>query len=103
MVDQVTKGIKSSVKTTFEGSFYKNYKIQYAFGYTETIKKKRKDSVELNDSHCEILDALDNLVVISGESVIGKKSVLKPGDSHAYISGCLLTSPFGAMSGHYNM
>ncbi|OYX28315.1 MAG: Co2+/Mg2+ efflux protein ApaG, partial [Flavobacteriales bacterium 32-35-8] len=34
MVQQVTKGIKISVETTFEGSFYKNYKIQYAFGYT---------------------------------------------------------------------
>ena len=29
--------------------------------------------------------------------------VLKPGESHTYTSGCQLTSPFGAMSGYYDM
>ncbi|SHJ06187.1 Co2+/Mg2+ efflux protein ApaG [Algibacter luteus] len=103
MVQQVTKGIKISVETTFEGSFYKNYKIQYAFGYTITIENQSKDSVQLNARHWEILDALNNIETVSGEGVIGKKPVLKPGDSHTYTSGCLLTSPFGAMQGHYSM
>ena len=103
MVQQVTKGIKISVETTFEGSFYKNYKIQYAFGYTVTIENQSKDSVQLNARRWEILDALNNVEIVSGEGVIGKKPVLKPGESHTYTSGCLLTSPFGAMQGHYNM
>ncbi|MEM6866147.1 MAG: Co2+/Mg2+ efflux protein ApaG, partial [Bacteroidota bacterium] len=34
MFTQVTKGIKVSVQTTFEGTFFKNYKVHYAFGYT---------------------------------------------------------------------
>jgi len=34
---------------------------------------------------------------------IGKKPVLKPGESHTYNSGCLLSSPFGAMKGYYKM
>ncbi|XMO87291.1 Co2+/Mg2+ efflux protein ApaG [Algibacter sp. AS12] len=103
MVQQVTKGIKISVETTFEGSFYKNYKIQYAFGYTITIENQSKDSVQLYARHWEILDALNNVEIVSGEGVIGKKPVLKPGESHTYSSGCLLTSPFGAMQGHYSM
>ena len=103
MVQQVTKGIKISVETTFEGSFYKNYKIQYAFGYTVTIENQSKDSVQLNARHWEILDALNNIETVSGEGVIGKKPVLKPGESHTYTSGCLLSSPFGAMQGHYSM
>jgi len=103
MVQQVTRGIKISVITTFEGSFYKNYKIQYAFGYTITIENQSKDSVQLNARHWEILDALNNIEIVSGEGVIGQKPVLKPGESHTYTSGCLLTSPFGAMQGHYNM
>lgn len=103
MVQQVTRGIKISVETNFEGSFYKNYKIQYAFGYTVTIENQSKDSVQLNARHWEILDALNNLEIVSGEGVIGKKPVLKPGESHTYTSGCLLTSPFGAMQGHYSM
>ncbi|CAH8283824.1 ApaG protein [Mariniflexile fucanivorans] len=103
MVQQVTQGIKISVETTYEGSFYKNYKIQYAFGYTVTIENQSKDSVQLNARHWEILDALNNVETVSGEGVIGKKPVLKPGESHTYTSGCLLTSPFGAMQGFYSM
>ena len=103
MVQQVTRGIKISVETNFEGSFYKNYKIQYAFEYTVTIENQSKDSVQLNARHWEILDALNNVEIVSGEGVIGKKPVLKPGESYTYTSGCLLTSPFGAMQGHYSM
>ena len=103
MVQQVTKGIKISVETTFEGSFYRNYKIQYAFGYKVTIENQSKDSVQLQSRHWEILDALNNEETVDGEGVIGKKPVLKPGESHTYNSGCLLTSPFGAMQGYYTM
>jgi ApaG protein len=103
MVQQVTKGIKISVETNFEGTFYKNYKVHFAFGYTVTIENQSKDSVQLNSRHWEILDALNNTEFVDGEGVIGKKPVLKPGESHTYTSGCLLTSPFGAMQGHYNM
>jgi ApaG protein len=103
MVQQVTSGIKISVVTNYEGSFYKNYKIQYAFGYEVTIENQSKDSVQLNARHWIISDALNNEETVSGEGVIGKKPVLKPGESYTYNSGCLLTSPFGAMHGHYSM
>ncbi|WP_034061309.1 Co2+/Mg2+ efflux protein ApaG [Lacinutrix jangbogonensis] len=103
MVQQVTKGIKISVETNFEGTFYKNYKIHYAFGYKVTIKNQSKDAVQLNARHWIILDALNTIETVSGEGVIGKKPVLKPGESHTYSSGCLLRSPFGAMQGHYSM
>ena len=103
MVQQVTKGIKISVETSFEGTFYKNYKIQFAFGYKITIENQSKDTVQLNARHWNIQDALNNTEIVVGEGVIGKKPVLSPGESHTYTSGCLLSSPFGAMSGHYNM
>ncbi|MGM5469609.1 Co2+/Mg2+ efflux protein ApaG [Flavobacteriaceae bacterium LMO-SS05] len=103
MVQQVTSGIKISVETTFEGTFYKNYKVHYAFGYKVTIENQSKDSVQLNSRYWKILDALNNIEIVEGEGVIGKKPVLEPGKSHTYNSGCLLTSPFGAMQGHYNM
>ncbi|SHJ65155.1 ApaG protein [Aquimarina spongiae] len=89
--------------TTFEGTFYKNYKIHFAFGYKITIENQSKDSVQLTSRFWEIKDALNNTEIVEGEGVIGKKPVLKPGESHTYNSGCLLSSPFGAMKGHYNM
>lgn len=103
MIQQVTSGIKISVETTFEGTFYKNYKIHFAFGYLITIENQSKDSVQLTSRFWRIKDALNKTEIVQGEGVIGKKPVLKPGESHSYSSGCLLTSPFGAMRGYYNM
>ncbi|HET8736875.1 MAG TPA: Co2+/Mg2+ efflux protein ApaG [Pricia sp.] len=103
MTTQVTKGIKISVKTSFEGTFFKNYKMHFAFGYTITIENQSKDSVQLTSRHWKIYDALNELEVLDGEGVIGKKPVIKPGEAHTYNSGCLLTAPIGAMKGHYNM
>lgn len=103
MVTQITKGIKISVLTSFEGTYFKNYKIHFAFSYQITIDNQSKDSVQLNSRHWEIYDALNNKEIIDGEGVVGKKPVIKPGESHTYSSGCLLSSPIGAMNGFYNM
>jgi ApaG protein len=103
MTQQVTSGIKISVETNFEGTFYKNYKIHFAFGYRITIENQSKDSVQLSSRFWKIKDALNKTEIVQGEGVVGKKPVLKPGESYTYNSGCLLTSPFGAMSGYYNM
>ncbi|WP_130735318.1 Co2+/Mg2+ efflux protein ApaG [Flavobacterium sp. J27] len=103
MVTQITKGIKISVLTSFEGTYFKNYKIHFAFSYEIKIENQSKDSVQLNTRHWEIYDALNNKEIVDGEGVVGKKPVLKPGETHTYTSGCLLSSPIGAMKGFYNM
>jgi ApaG protein len=103
MVSQITRGIKISVNTSFEGTYFKNYKIHFAFSYEITIENHSKDSVQLNSRHWEIFDSLNNIEIVDGEGVIGKKPVLKPGETHTYSSGCLLSSPHGAMRGHFNM
>ncbi|MAN27849.1 MULTISPECIES: Co2+/Mg2+ efflux protein ApaG [Mesonia] len=103
MIQQVTRGIKISVKTSFQGTFLKNYQMHFAFSYEITIENQSNDSVQLNSRFWKIKDSLNKTTTVSGEGVIGKKPVLKPGESHTYSSGCSLSSPFGAMSGHYNM
>ncbi|HLF52138.1 Co2+/Mg2+ efflux protein ApaG [Flavobacterium sp.] len=103
MVSQITRGIKISVLTSFEGTYFKNYKIHFAFSYEVTIENHSKDSVQLISRHWEIFDSLNHVEIVDGEGVIGKKPVLKPGETHTYSSGCLLSSPFGAMSGYFNM
>jgi ApaG protein len=101
MVSQITRGIKISVSTNFEGTYFKNYRIQFAFSYEVTIENQSKDSVQLNMRHWEIYDSLNDIDFVDG--VIGKKPVLKPGEKHTYSSGCLLSSPFGAMKGYFSM
>lgn len=103
MVTQITRGIKISVLTDFEGIYFKNLKMHFAFSYHITIENHSKDSVQLMSRHWEIFDSLNDIEIVDGEGVIGKKPVLKPGETHTYSSGCLLCSPFGAMKGHFNM
>jgi ApaG protein len=103
MVTQITRGIKISVVTSFEGTYFKNYKIHFAFSYEITIENHSKDSVQLTSRHWEIFDSLNDLEIVDGEGVIGKKPVLKPGETYTYSSGCLLSSPHGAMCGFFNM
>ena len=103
MVSQITRGIKISVLTSFEGTYFKNYKIHFAFSYVVTIENHSKDSVQLTSRHWEIFDSLNDIEIVDGEGVIGKKPVLKPGEQHTYSSGCLLSSPYGAMKGYFNM
>jgi len=103
MITQVTKGIKISVATSFEGTFFKNYKMHFAFGYTISIENQSQDAVQLTSRHWKIFDALNETEVLDGEGVIGKKPVIFPGESHTYSSGCLLASPIGAMKGYFNM
>jgi len=79
MVQQVTQGIKVSVETHFIGTFYKNYKMVYAFNYTVIIENQGKDTVQLTSRHWRISDSLNNIEIIDGEGVIGKKPILKPG------------------------
>lgn len=103
MVTQITRGIKISVLTSFEGTYFKNYKVNFAFSYQITIENHSKDSVQLISRFWEIFDALNEKDTVIGEGVVGKKPVLKPGETHTYKSGCLLSSPFGAMKGYFNM
>ncbi|OQD43932.1 Co2+/Mg2+ efflux protein ApaG [Croceivirga radicis] len=103
MITQVTNGIKISVETSFEGTFFKNYKMHYAFGYTISIENQTNASVQLITRHWDIFDALKDIETVDGEGVIGKKPVILPGKTHSYSSGCLLASPIGAMKGFYTL
>jgi ApaG protein len=97
------RGIKVSIKTSFEGTYYKESKLHYAFEYIVKIENQSKELVQLNSRHWNILDSLNDDETVDGEGVIGKKPVLKPGEVHTYSSGCLLASPYGAMYGFYRM
>ena len=103
MVQQVTNGIKISVKSNFEGTSYRNYRLYYAFSYQVTIENQSNDTVQLLERHWVIYDSLNNTEIVEGSGVIGKKPILKPSQIHTYKSNCFLTSPIGAMKGFYNM
>lgn len=103
MTELVTKGIKISVKTVFEGTFLKNEFIHYAFSYEIYIKNLSEDATQLLSRKWNILDSLNENETIYGEGVVGKTPIIQPGELHKYKSGCVLRSPNGAMKGFYLM
>lgn len=103
MFQQVTKGIKISVLTKYEGALLRNNQANYAFRYTIRIENQSKDVVQLINRHWKIMESNRRPHFTEGSGVIGKKPVLKSGETHTYQSSCLLSSPIGAMNGYYTM
>ncbi len=103
MIQQITKGIKISIISNFEDRRYQHSKIYYAFSYSVTIENQSSDTVQLLSRHWNIFDSLNNLEIVEGEGVIGKKPILKPKQIYTYSSNCYLTSAIGSMNGFYNM
>ena len=103
MVQQITKGIKISVVTRFEGVMDMSPKHGYAFSYTITIENQSKFILQLVSRKWEIKDALNQTEHVEGDGVIGVQPILQSGEAHTYSSGCLLQSPVGAMQGTYTM
>ena len=103
MIQQITKGIKVSVSTSFEGNFIKNNIVNYVFSYKVKIENNSKDAVQLLTRHWKIIESNQKTKFINGNGVLGENPIVKPGESHKYSSGCLIASSIGSMSGVYTM
>ncbi|WP_397447348.1 Co2+/Mg2+ efflux protein ApaG [Polaribacter sp. R77954] len=103
MVEQITKGIRISVKTKFNGTSYRNNRLYYVFAYFVTIENHSLQTVKLTDRYWKIFDSLNKTETVEGEGVVGQTPVLKPKDTYSYSSGCFLESTIGAMKGFYAM
>lgn len=103
MVQQITNGIQISVKTTYDGTIYRNHRTYYAFSYYISIENKSKETVQLLERYWNIFDALNDQEYVEGEGVVGQMPILQPNDEYTYKSGCFLMSPIGSMNGFYKM
>lgn len=103
MVEQITQGVKISVKTKYNGTSYRNNRLYYVFAYFVTIENYSSKTIELTHRFWEIFDSLNKTEFVEGEGVIGQTPVLKPNDTYSYSSGCFLESNLGAMKGFYTM
>ena len=103
MIQQVTKGIRVSVETRYEGSFLKKSTPNHGFRYLITIENQSKDVVQLIKRHWKIMESSKPTQIVNGPGVVGKKTIMKSGQVVQYESGCILNSPTGAMKGFYTM
>lgn len=103
MIQKVTKGIRVSVKTRYDGSFIKNDTPNHAFRYLITIENQSNEVVQLLRRHWKIIESNRSVQVVDAPGVIGKKPIIKSGQTIQYESGCVIRSSMGAMKGYYTM
>ena len=103
MFQQITKGIKISVKSTFTGIVRYEQEQYYSFSYFITIENKSDEIVKLTERFWTIFDSLNKTEFVTGKGVIGQTPTLKPNDTYNYRSNCFLRSTVGAMKGSYKM
>ena len=79
MLQQVTRGIKISVATSYNGSYVKNYIKHYAFSYNIRIENESKNSVQLLTRHWKIMEGHNGVVIINAESGVERLSIASGG------------------------
>ncbi len=90
-----------SVVTEYIGSQSNPSKGEYFFAYRINIQNNSNTTVQLLRRRWFIADSAHEDKEVEGEGVVGLQPVIKPGESHAYMSGCQLQSEIGAMWGYY--
>ena len=69
--------------------------------YHIRIENDSPYTLQLMTRHWRITDGHGAVSLVDGEGVVGEQPVLRPGQSHDYVSGCPLATPNGSMEGHY--
>ena len=54
MIHYVTKGIRISVQTKYDGSYFQNYNLHFSFSYNIIITNHSKNTVQLKTRHWRI-------------------------------------------------
>lgn len=98
-----TNGIEVSVISRYNEEHSDPQTKNFIFVYWIRIENHSDRTVQLLNRHWVIKDSNANIKDVRGEGVVGKKPVLKPGETHEYNSWCPLKTPIGKMHGVYGM
>ena len=103
MVQLITKGIKISVKTRYNGVIQQGQNEFNAFSYYISIENETTETVQLLERFWEISDALNDKEFVEGEGVVGQKPIIEPNEFYTYKSNCFLLAATGSMKGSFKM
>lgn len=101
--ETVTQGVRVVVNAEFSPERSRPSQQHWFFLYTITITNEGAETVQLLTRHWIITDGNHNVEEVRGPGVVGEQPVLQPGESFTYTSGCPLRTPFGVMTGTYQM
>jgi ApaG protein len=103
MSDEVTEGIRVTVRAFYVAERSSPDQDHYFFAYTVRIANEGAAPAQLVSRHWIITDAQGRTEHVKGPGVVGETPRLEPGEAFEYTSYCPLTTPSGAMRGTYQM
>lgn len=98
-----TDGITVRVSVSYLPDRSRAEQARWFWAYHIRIENHSDHVVQLLTRHWVITDGRGAVQHVDGEGVVGEQPVLKPGQSHDYVSGCPLPTPSGRMEGIYRM
>jgi len=101
MVSLITKGVKVSVETFYQADVSQPANNEFRFIYRITIENNSSQTIKLLRRKWVIVDGYGKENIVQGDGVIGKQPIIEPNGYHQYVSGCLLKTEIGKMSGTY--
>lgn len=96
-----TEGIRIDVSASYAPEDSAPGQNRWCFHYDIRITNEGQEPVQLLRRHWIIRDALERVEEVEGAGVVGQQPRLRPGESFAYRSGCVLRTPLGWMRGTY--
>lgn len=97
----ITDGITVRVAVNFLPEQSQVEAGKWFWVYHIRIENGSDQTVQLLTRHWRITDGRGMINFVEGEGVVGETPVLRPGQSHDYVSGCPLTTAHGSMEGYY--
>ncbi len=103
MVTAITDGVKVSIETSYQPEYSNPTNEHFMFAYRVQISNLSEYAIQLLRRQWFIFDSNGSRREVEGEGVVGVQPIIKPGETHVYVSGCNLKTDIGSMRGTYSM
>ncbi|MXP28861.1 Co2+/Mg2+ efflux protein ApaG [Porphyrobacter algicida] len=97
----ITQGVAVRVAVSFLPEQSQPDAGKWFWVYHIRIENHSHETLQLMTRHWRITDAGGRVGLVDGDGVVGEQPLLKPGESHDYVSGCPLDTAHGSMEGFY--
>lgn len=103
MYEEVTRGIKVSVRPNYLERQSDPEDGRFVWAYTVRIDNDSEETVHLLTRYWRITDSQGLTEEVQGDGVVGEQPTIPPGEWYEYTSGAPLPTPSGLMVGRYGM
>ncbi len=98
-----TGGVRVQIRARFSPEHSTPTASYWFFLYTIRISNVGDTTIQLLNRHWTIVDGTGHTEEVHGPGVVGEQPILEPGQTFEYTSGCPLPTPFGSMTGTFEM